>query len=704
MGTDKTLTQTSDGRATTAPCLLECAAIFWRPPVSSMSRLNPRQQEARDYVGGPLLVLAGAGSGKTSVITRKIAHLIQNCGIRAQYIVAMTFTNKAAREMKERVATLLRPGEGRGLTVCTFHNLGLNIIRKEHDRLGYKPGFSIFDESDIKALLSDIMQKEYSGDDGIDEIKNMIGAWKNDLILPAQALEKARNPREQTAAIVYTHYQRTLKAFNAVDFDDLILLPVKLFQEHPDVLERWQNRVRYLLVDEYQDTNASQYLLVKMLIGMRNQFTVVGDDDQSIYAWRGARPENLMLLKEDYPSLKIVMLEQNYRSTSRILRCANVLIANNPHAFEKQLWSEMGVGDEIRVIRCKNEEAEAERVAMEILTLHLRTNRPYSDFAILYRGNYQAKLIELKLQHHQVPYRLSGGNSFFGRQEVKDLMAYLRLLVNPDDDNAYLRVINVPRREIGSTTLEKLGNYATERGISMYAASEELGLGEHLDARYTERLQRFKHWLDGVRHKVALEDPIAALHEMIRDIDYENWIRQQTASDKAAEFRISNVWFLVEALKNTLEKDEEGDMTIEDAIGKLVLRDMLERQQEEEENAEGVQMMTLHASKGLEFPYVFIMGMEEEILPHRSSIEADTIEEERRLAYVGITRARQTLAFTFAAKRKQYGEIIDCTPSRFLDELPPDDLAWEGLDDAPVEVKAARGNNALADIRAMLKR
>jgi len=669
-----------------------------------MSRLNPRQQEARDYVGGPLLVLAGAGSGKTSVITRKIAHLIQNCGIRAQYIVAMTFTNKAAREMKERVATLLRPGEGRGLTVCTFHNLGLNIIRKEHGHLGYKPGFSIFDESDIKALLSDIMQKEYSGDDGIDEIKNMIGAWKNDLILPAEALEKARNPREQTAAIVYTHYQRTLKAFNAVDFDDLILQPVKLFQEHPEVLERWQNRVRYLLVDEYQDTNASQYLLVKMLIGMRNQFTVVGDDDQSIYAWRGARPENLMLLKEDYPSLKIVMLEQNYRSTSRILRCANVLIANNPHAFEKQLWSEMGVGDEIRVIRCKNEEAEAERVAMEILTLHLRTNRPYSDFAILYRGNYQAKLIELKLQHHQVPYRLSGGNSFFGRQEVKDLMAYLRLLVNPDDDNAYLRVINVPRREIGSTTLEKLGNYSTERGISMYAASEELGLGEHLDARYTERLQRFKHWLDGVRHKVALEDPIAALHEMIRDIDYENWIRQQTASDKAAEFRISNVWFLVEALKNTLEKDEEGDMTIEDAIGKLVLRDMLERQQEEEENAEGVQMMTLHASKGLEFPYVFIMGMEEEILPHRSSIEADTIEEERRLAYVGITRARQTLAFTFAAKRKQYGEIIDCTPSRFLDELPPDDLAWEGLDDAPVEVKAARGNNALADIRAMLKR
>jgi ATP-dependent DNA helicase Rep len=664
-----------------------------------MSRLNPRQQEAVNYVGGPLLVLAGAGSGKTSVITRKIAHLVKNCGIQARHIVAMTFTNKAAREMKERVGSLLHGAEGRGLTVSTFHNLGMNIIRKEYARLGYKPGFSIFDEGDIKALLSDIMQKEYSGDDGIDEIKGYIGSWKNDLILPDQALSEARNPKEQTAAIVYLHYQRTLKAYNAVDFDDLILLPVKLFQEHADILEKWQNRIRYLLVDEYQDTNASQYLLVKMLVGMRNQFTVVGDDDQSIYAWRGARPENLMLLKEDYPSLKVVMLEQNYRSTSRILKCAN-----NPHAFEKQLWSEMGVGDEIRVIRCRNEDAECERVAMEILTLHLRTDRPYSDFAILYRGNYQAKLMELKLQHHQIPYRLSGGTSFFARQEVKDLMSYFRLLVNPDDDNAFLRVINVPRREIGSTTLEKLGNYATERKISMYAAAGEMGLGEHLEARYSERLQRFTRWMDRVRQECAQNDPIAAIRSMVMDIDYENWLRQNASNDKVADARMGNVWFLVDALKNTLERDEDGEMTIEDAIGKLVLRDMLERQQEEEDGADGVQMLTLHASKGLEFPYVFIIGMEEEILPHRSSIEADTIEEERRLAYVGITRARQTLAFTYAAKRKQYGEIIDCLPSRFLDELPPEDLQWEGLEDTAPEVKAARGNDALANMRAMLKR
>jgi ATP-dependent DNA helicase Rep len=669
-----------------------------------MSRLNPRQQEAVNYVGGPMLVLAGAGSGKTSVITRKIAYLIQQCGIRAQYIVAVTFTNKAAREMKERVSSLLRGGEGRGLTVSTFHNLGLNIIRKEYAKLGYKPGFSIFDEGDIKALLTDIMQKEYAGDDGVDEIKNYIGNWKNDLIVPEEALANARNPKEQTAAIVYTHYQRTLKAYNAVDFDDLIMQPVKLFQNHPEVLEKWRNKVRYMLVDEYQDTNASQYLLVKLLVQERAHFTVVGDDDQSIYAWRGARPENLMQLKDDFPSLKVVMLEQNYRSTSRILKCANILIANNPHAFEKQLWSEMGHGDPIRVIRCRNEEAEAERVAMEILTLHLKTERPYSDFAILYRGNYQAKLIELKLQHHQIPYRLSGGTSFFGRQEVKDLMSYFRLLVNPDDDNAFLRVINVPRREIGSTTLEKLGNYATERKISMYAACDEMGLGEHLDSRFTDRLSRFKRYMDNLRQQCAQNDPIAALRSMVMDIDYETWVRAQTSSDKAADFRMGNVWFLIDALKNTLERDEEGEMTIEEAIAKLVLRDMLERQQEEEEGAEGVQMMTLHASKGLEFPYVFILGMEEEILPHRSSIEADTIEEERRLAYVGITRARQNLAMTFAAKRKQYGEIIECMPSRFLDELPQEDLEWEGQEDAPVEVKAARGNDALAAMRAMLKR
>ena len=667
-----------------------------------MSRLNPRQQEAVEYISGPLLVLAGAGSGKTSVITRKIAYLVKECGIRAQHIIAVTFTNKAAREMKERVGQLLRGPDARGLTVSTFHNLGLNIIRKEHQRLGYKPGFSIFDQQDATALITDLMHKDYGAEDGIEGIQAQISNWKNDLILPDEALAQAKTPQEQTAASVYMHYQRTLKAYNAVDFDDLILIPVVLFRDNPDVLEKWQFRIRYMLVDEYQDTNASQYLLVKMLVGTQARFTVVGDDDQSIYAWRGARPENLALLKEDFPHLKVVMLEQNYRSTSRILRAANTLIANNPHVFEKQLWSELGYGEPLRVIRCRNEEVEAERVAVEIQNQHHQHKRAWRDFAILYRGNHQARLIELKLQHHQIPYHQSGGTSFFSRQEVKDLMSYLRLLVNPDDDNALLRVINVPRREIGPATQEKLGTYANERQISMHQACGESGLAERLDTRYSERLQRFITWLDSARKHCYGDDPIGGLRQMVLDLDYENWIRQNCSSDEIAAKRMGNVWFLIDSLKNILEKDESGESTIEDAIAKLVLRDMLERQ-EEEEDSDRVQLMTLHASKGLEYPHVFIMGMEEEILPHRSSIEADSVEEERRLAYVGITRARKTLAFTFAAKRRQFGEIIDCAPSRFLDEIPPEDLEWEGSEEAPVEQKQARGKAALSNLRDMLK-
>lgn len=668
-----------------------------------MSSLNSRQKEAVHYISSPLLVLAGAGSGKTSVITRKIAYLIQQCGMKAHHIVAVTFTNKAAKEMKARVASLLRRGEGRGLTVATFHNLGLTIIRKEYQILGYKPGFSIFDEADVKSLLSELMHKEYAGDDGIDEAINKISNWKNSLVLPEEAIKLARNPTEQMLAQLYVHYQRLLKAYNAVDFDDLILLPVRLFQQNDTLLARWRNKIRYLLVDEYQDTNASQYILIKLLAAEQAQFTVVGDDDQSIYAWRGAKPENLILLKKDFPSLKVIMLEQNYRSTSRILRCANQLITNNPHVFEKKLWSDRGDGELIRVIRCRNEEAEAERVATEIQTICLKSQRSYGDFAILYRGNYQSRLIELKLQHHNVPYVITGGTSFFARQEVRDIMSYLRLLVNPDDDNAFLRVINVPRREIGSVTLEKLSHFATSRELSLYAAASDRELTEQLEQRFAERLHRFTNWLDTIRQQCSQADPIAVLRSMIMDIDYENWLRQNASNDKVADARMGNVWFLIDSLKDTIESDEAEQMTIEEAISRLVLRDMLDRQAEEKEH-NAVQLMTLHASKGLEFPFVFLMGMEEELLPHRSSIETDNIEEERRLAYVGVTRAKQYLTLTYAAKRRQYGEVIDCLPSRFLSELPAQELRFEGLENTPIEQKTEAGNAAISDIRALLKK
>ncbi|MYM63848.1 DNA helicase Rep [Pseudomaricurvus sp. HS19] len=669
-----------------------------------MTNLNPRQREAVRYIDGPALVLAGAGSGKTSVITRKIAYLIEECGLLARHIAALTFTNKAAREMKERVGQLVKGSASRGLTVSTFHNLGLNIIRKEHKALGFKPGFSIFDAEDARSLLKELMLKDGDLDsDHLDLVQNQISNWKNDLWSPSQALSKAQSPGEEKIAHIYRAYNAALLAYNAVDFDDLILIPAQLFLDHPEILKRWQSKIRYLLVDEYQDTNSSQYLLVKLLIGDRGSLTVVGDDDQSIYAWRGARPENLSLLRKDFPALKVIKLEQNYRSTSRILRCANHLIAHNPHEFDKALWSEMGLGENLRVIRCANEDAEAERVAAEIFTQRQNRRARYGDFAILYRGNHQARLLEMKLQQHQIPYTISGGTSFFSKTEIKDILAYLRLVVNPDDDNAFLRIINTPRRQIGPNTLEALGRYATEREISLFAACQELGVQSQIPKQSLERIERFTHWLLQVGENSRGSDPVGAVREMVEDIDYESWLHQNASSPKVAERRLENVWYLLDSIRTIIERDdaEDGSGSLESAISKLLLRDMLERQSEAEEEPDQVQMMTLHASKGLEFPYVFLVGVEEDILPHRSSIEEDNVEEERRLAYVGITRAKKVLHMTLAAKRKQFGEVWDTTPSRFLDELPPEDVDREGFGDNSPEVNRARGKETLGNLLSM---
>lgn len=668
-----------------------------------MNKLNPRQEEAVHYIGGPLLVLAGAGSGKTSVITRKIAYLVQTCGIEARHIAAVTFTNKAAREMKERVLQLLPKGEGRGLTVSTFHNLGLNIIRREVKQLGFKPGFSIFDDQDSKGLLKDLLLHQDEDTEQVAAVQHQISNWKNDMLEPQDALAQARVPHEILAARAYEAYQRHLRAYNAVDFDDLILIPVRLFSQHPEVLERWQRRIRYLLVDEYQDTNLSQYRLVRQLVGVRSALTVVGDDDQSIYSWRGARPENLARLQDDFPGLRLVKLEQNYRSTGRILKVANVLINHNPHVFEKTLWSDKVYGDPIRIVHTRNEDAECERIATEILDRHLRERIPFRDFAVLYRGNHQSRLLEMKLQGFQVPYKLSGGTSFFARAEIKDLMAYLRLLVNPSDDNAFLRIINLPRREIGSATLEKLGEYASARHSSLFEACTEVGLQQSLPANACARLQRFSDWMQQLLQRCESGDPIAAVRDMILEMDYEGWIREQSSSDTVAEKRMQNVWFLVESLKATLERlqEEDPDAGIKETIARLLLLDMLDRQ-EEEDDSDRVQLMTLHASKGLEFPHVYLMGMEEELLPHRNSIESDTIEEERRLAYVGITRAQVTLTMTLAKKRRQFGEVMDCLPSRFLDELPQDDLVTQGLGERDVQANVATGRATISSLKNLL--
>jgi ATP-dependent DNA helicase Rep len=669
--------------------------------------LNAQQQAALKYIDGPLLVLAGAGSGKTSVITGKIAYLVEQCGIPSRNIYAVTFTNKAAREMKDRVSKLLSSSESKGLSVSTFHNLGLNIIRFEIKTLGFKPGFSIMDQEDCRNLLKELLVRHTDLDEKlIDNIQHTISDWKNSLLEPGQAVSAANSTGEQSIAMLYERYQRALRAYNAVDFDDLIMIPVCLFREQPEVLAKWQQRIRYMLVDEYQDTNLAQYELVRTLVKEKQALTVVGDDDQSIYAWRGARPENLMQLQEDFPALKVIKLEQNYRSTGRILAAANQLIDNNPHLIQKALWSELGPGDPLRFIISDNEEREAERVVNEIIDMRLKRRCKYSDFAILYRGNYQSKLMELKLQTQNIPYDITGGQSFYAKTEIKDVMAYLRLIINPDDDNALLRIINTPRRQIGPTTLERLGEYANQRQVSFLDAIDEVGLSATVPNANLQRLQRFKHWLQTVQRNVYSDKPVPAIREMLDDIDYQDWLRQNASSDAAASKRWENINLLISQIEYAL-KDNDSDSVeadknpIEAAISKIILRDILDREQEESAD-DKVQLLTLHAAKGLEFLHVFLIGMEEDVLPHRNSIEGDQIEEERRLAYVGITRAQRTLTMTSAAQRTQFGETSATTPSRFVDELPQDDLVrMGGNTEASAEQNQAAGEESLDALKSL---
>lgn len=670
-----------------------------------MHDLNPQQREAVRYIEGPLLVLAGAGSGKTRVITEKIAYLIEQCGIAPHHIAAVTFTNKAAREMKERVANLMasKQTSARGLMVSTFHTLGLNILRREHKHLGYRTGFSIFDSHDSLAVLRDLMGRDFAADsEHAEQCQWQISEWKNQLVLPDMAARIAENEQQAHAAKVYQRYVEALQAYNGFDFDDLILKPVLLFREHPDVLKRWQARIHYLLVDEYQDTNGCQYELVKQLVGIREAFTVVGDDDQSVYSWRGARPENLAQLKTDFPRLELIKLEQNYRSMGRILRVANQLISNNPHVFEKKLWSAMGEGDPIRVIGCRDDDHESEKVVSELLYHKLKHQASFRDYAILYRSNHQSRPIERVLREHNVPYFLTGGTSFFSRVEIKDIMAYLRLLANQDDDNAFLRVINTPRRGIGAGTLQSLGNYAAERKTSLFGACFEMGLTEQLSARAMGHVEHFCKWLVDIADRAKRGNLMEAIRDMVEEINYRGWLEEVSGDPNKADRRMENVEELLAWIERIIEQDTE-EKNIGDIAAQLTLMDILDRQQDENQ-ADAVHLMTLHAAKGLEFPHVFIIGMEEEILPHRTSIEEDNLEEERRLAYVGITRAQRSLVMTMANSRKRYGEKMECEESRFLRELPAEDLIWMSEKaQADPEERKERGKAHLSNIRDMLK-
>ena len=661
--------------------------------------LNAAQREAVRYLDGPLLVLAGAGSGKTRVITAKIAHLIAS-GHDAKRIAAITFTNRAAREMRERAAELLSERGGNNLaadvTICTFHSLGLRILRGDAKALGLKPGFSILDPGDIEPIVGELLQTSDRARTRAAQWR--ISAWKNALVSPAAAAKTAQSGDEKAAATAYRRYDETLRAYQAVDFDDLIALPIDLLAADEKVASRWRERCGHLLVDEYQDTNPAQYRLIRHLVGKRAAFTFVGDDDQAIYGWRGASVDNLAELPKDFPTVKVIKLEQNYRSTVRILRSANALIAGNPKLFDKKLWSERGHGDPIRISPAADDEAEAESVVRRLIAHRFEHRGRYRDYAVLYRGNHQAKPFEQALREQNVPYEISGGQSYFERVEIKDLVAYLRLIANDDDDPAFIRAVTTPKRGVGATTLERLGAIGGTRHESLFAAVFADEARAAIPARQREILDAFCTLINNLRHRAAREPAARLLDELVAAIGYDDYL-ESTCDKKQAEARSRSVRDFIGWLSRKGEADRKNLLELTQMIALIT---MLEGQDERETDA--VRLSTLHAAKGLEFPHVFVVGLEEGLLPHRESIANGNVDEERRLFYVGITRAERSLHLSFCRKRRRAGETIECQPSRFLGELAQEDLRWSGTPLPPDEAAKEKvaGSERLKQLKAML--
>ncbi len=639
--------------------------LFSARPGISPTMLNPQQLAAVEYLAGPLLVLAGAGSGKTRVITEKIARLLKTGLYLPNEIAAITFTNKAAREMQARIGKAAGAQTVEGLTISTFHALGLRLLERECTAVGLRRGFSILGEDDARTLIKDLAPAG-TGNEQLDAMRALIGRAKNAGLDATQALAAAGSPRERAAAELYALYQQRLLAFNAVDFDDLIALPVRLLSNDDERRQRWQQRWRYLLVDEYQDTNDAQYRLLKLLVGERGAFTAVGDDDQSIYAWRGANPENLANIGKDFPALKVVKLEQNYRCAQRILRLANRLIANNPHVHEKKLWSALPEGDPIRIVARSSDSDEAEFVAAEVNHRKLVERGSPSDFAVLFRGNHQARALELALRALKIPYHLSGATSFFDRQEIKDVMAYLRLLANPDDDAAFVRAATTPRRDIGTTSLEKLAAAARHGAHSLSAAAANSAALATLAPRAARALASFHQHLLGWRSAAQTLKPRALIEKIIAETQLKQHWRQEAKAPDAALRREAQVDAFLEWVGERRETQ----------LSALLTQLMLDSQDSDPGNR--VRLMTLHSAKGLEFRHVFLVGCEDGLLPHVSSLDEGREDEERRLFYVGITRAKETLTLSWCRSRSRYGREEACTPSRFLKELPEDDVRHSG--------------------------
>ena len=645
-------------------------------------RLNLAQQDAVNHLRGPCLVLAGAGSGKTRVITQKIARLSQTGGAPAR-IAAITFTNKAAAEMRERARALVGKAAGEVL-ICTFHALGVRLLREDGAALGLKPQFSILDSDDVLSLLKDCGTTTDVAT--ARQWQWAISAWKNQGLNAAAALAQAKGEGERQTALLMARYEERLTAYQSVDFDDLIGLPLRLLQNHEQVAHKWQARLAHVLVDEYQDTNATQYELMKRLVGQAGAFTAVGDDDQSIYGWRGATLDNLRRLPQDYPQLKVIKLEQNYRSTSSILRAANNVIGPNPKLFPKRLYSELGEGEPVRVVDCDHEAHEAERAVARIQSLRqTSTAKDWRDFAILYRANHQARVFEQALRRAQIPYKVSGGQSFFDRAEIKDLCAWLRLWINEDDDPAFLRAITTPKRGIGHQTLAALGEFAGKAHLSLFGALFAHSLPAALPARAIASLHEFGRNLNDLRyragHTLGHEAARTFLADWLKDIAYEQHLHDSADSPAQAAARWSNViefcdWMagrcggqIEDAAGVSLRQEPKTLLEVAQTIS------LISTLSEREQDPNVLTLSTLHAAKGLEWPHVILAGVNEGLLPFRpdedagAAAQAARIEEERRLMYVGITRAKQTLAVSWTRRRKKGREVVAAQPSRFIAEM-----------------------------------
>lgn len=637
----------------------------------AVSRLNPQQRQAVEATEGPLLIMAGAGSGKTRVLTHRIAYLIATRKAPPWAILAITFTNKAAREMQDRVSRLVGGPEGRDIWVSTFHSMCVRILRRDIERIGFTSNFSILDSTDQLSVIRNCMKEQNIDTKKFEPkaVQAAISAAKNELITPQQYEQKIGDYFEGIVAKIYTQYQKQLRQNNSLDFDDLIMKTIELFKAAPDVLDFYQKKFQYIHVDEYQDTNRAQYMLCRMLADKHHRICVVGDSDQSIYRWRGADISNILNFEKDYPEAKTILLEQNYRSTSTILNAANEVIGNNTGRKPKKLWTDKGDGDKIKVYRADSEHDEGYFVTTEIHN-SVKSGRNYRDHAILYRTNAQSRVIEEILIKSDIPYQIVGGIKFYDRKEIKDLLAYLRVLSNPDDDISLTRIINVPKRGIGDTTVAKLADAAAQRGTSIYRVLEvvdDLGFA----GRTRNALVEFFDMIHGLHQMVPYLSVTELTEKLLEVTQYR--LELQNENTLEARSRLENI---DEFLSVTMEfENNNEDKSLVSFLTDLALiadiDSMNDNNDAEKPNDDAVVLMTMHSAKGLEFPVVFIIGMEEGVFPHsRAFLDDEELEEERRLAYVGITRAEEKLYLSCAQMRTLFGRTTANPPSRFLDEIP----------------------------------